>query len=78
MSLGHAGPDRHRFSLADRFQFGKFTIAEICALARRSKTLVYRDIAEGRLTVEKYGRSTRVAGPEARRYLGAGITQNAA
>lgn len=69
MSLEHARPDRRGFSLADQFEFGKFTIAEICELAQRSRTAIYADIAKGLLEVEKYGRSTRVAGPKAKRYL---------
>jgi hypothetical protein len=69
MSLESAKPDRRSFSLAERFEFGKFTIAEICELAQRSKASIYDDIAAGLLEVEKRGRSTRVAGPKAKRYL---------
>lgn len=69
MSLEHARADRRGFSLADRFEFGNFTIAEICELAQRSRTAVYADIAKGLLEVEKRGRSTRIAGPKAKRYL---------
>jgi hypothetical protein len=69
MPLEHARLDRRGFSLADRFEFGKFTIPEICELAQRSRTGVYADIANGLLEVEKHGRSTRISGPNAKRYL---------
>lgn len=77
MSLEHARPDRRGFSLAERFEFGKFTIAEICDLARKSRTAVYEDIAAGLLAVEKHGRSTRIAGPHAKRYLAINSTNAA-
>jgi hypothetical protein len=69
MSQEHARPDRRGFSLDERFEFGKFTVAEICELALRSRTAVYNDIAAGLLPIEKHGRATRIAGPHAKRYL---------
>lgn len=69
MSLEHARPDRHGISLADRLDHGKLTLAEVGALAQKGKTAIYQDIKDGKLLIEKHGRSTRVSGPIARLYI---------
>ena len=55
-------------TLADRLDYGFLTIDELCALKLCGKTQVYADIKAGALKVEKHGRSTRVAGPNAKAY----------
>lgn len=55
-------------SLAERLDSGFLTIEELCALKACGRTQVYADIKAGALTVEKFGRSTRIAGPVAKAY----------
>jgi hypothetical protein len=65
-------------SVADRFEFGEFTVKEACALKATGPTRLYADIAAGRLPVEKRGRSTRIRGPILKRYVpGVGLVDQA-
>jgi excisionase family DNA binding protein len=48
---------------------GLMTIAEFCDWGRISRTAVYREIWEGRLTALKRGRRTLIATSEAQRWL---------
>ncbi len=64
---------------ADRFEYGEFSLAEICQLKNVCLTRVYQDIASGRLPIVKRGRSTRVLGRDARNYVpGEGVNGEAA
>jgi hypothetical protein len=61
--------DKPKFTLAERFAHGLFTLDEVAALKKCSKRKLYIDAANGLLIVEKHGRSSRVTGPNARAYL---------
>lgn len=64
---------------ADRFEYGEFSLKEICQLKNVCLTRVYQDIASGRLPIVKRGRSTRVLGRDARAYVpGEGVGGEAA
>jgi hypothetical protein len=54
---------------ADRFEYGEFSLKEICQLKNVCLTRVYQDIAGGRLPIVKRGRSTRALGRDARAYV---------
>jgi hypothetical protein len=56
-------------TLEDRLVNGNLTVAEVCALARRSRTGFYEDVKAGRVTIRKAGRKTLVPGPVAKRYI---------
>jgi hypothetical protein len=58
---------RH-FSLEERFAYGNFTIAEVCELKQTCKSVIYDDVAKGRLPVERMRRGFRVPGPMLRHY----------
>lgn len=62
-------PNGSSVSLADRLDFGFVTIDELCALKACGRTQVYEDIKSGALDVVKHGRSTRVRGPVAKKYV---------
>lgn len=55
-------------TLADRLEHGFVTVEELCALKACGRTQVYEDIKAGALPVAKHGRSTRIAGPDAKAY----------
>lgn len=61
--------DTPKFSLEERFTCGAFTIEEVAALASLSPRKVRKDASAGLLRIEKFGRSARVRGPNARAYL---------
>lgn len=61
--------DKVEITLADRLTHGLVTLPEVAGLAGVSVRKINYDVAAGRLTVEKIGRSTRVRGPIARAYL---------
>ncbi|MDP3553094.1 hypothetical protein [Methylocystis sp.] len=64
---------------ADRFEYGEFSLKEICQLKNVCLTRVYQDIVSGRLPIVKRGRSTRVLGRVARNYVpGEGVNGEAA
>lgn len=48
---------------------GNLTIEEVCALATRSKTGFYEDLAAGLVAIRKVGRKSVVPGPIARAYI---------
>lgn len=56
-------------TIEDRFTGGFFSIGELVVLKHTSRTQVYADIKAGLLPVEKHGRSARIAGPVARKYI---------
>jgi excisionase family DNA binding protein len=47
------------------------TVNQVCALTKRSRSGIYKDIAAGRLHIVKLGRSTRIPRAELERYLAA-------
>jgi hypothetical protein len=55
-------------TIQDRLESGNLSVAEVCALANRSKTGFYADLKAGLVTIRKVGRKTVVYGPVARRY----------
>jgi hypothetical protein len=55
-------------TIQDRLEYGNLSIAEVCALANRSKTGFYADLKAGLVTIRKIGRESVVPGPAARRY----------
>jgi hypothetical protein len=57
------------FSLAERFEFGNFTIKETCALKRRSHSGFYEDRKRGLVETDKIGTKTIVRGPIAKAYI---------
>jgi hypothetical protein len=57
------------FSIAERFQFGSFSIAECKALAGVSHNKIYTDIKNGLLFTHKRGAATFVRGPDLAKYL---------
>ena len=56
-------------TLEDRLASGNLTVAEVCALAGRSRTGFYEDLKAGRVSIRKAGRKTLVPGPVAKRYI---------
>jgi ribosomal protein S14 len=56
-------------TLQERLASGNLTVAEVCALAGRSRTGFYEDLKAGRVSIRKAGRKTLVPGPVARRYI---------
>jgi len=52
-----------------RLAVGNLTIDEVCALATRSRTGFYEDLAAGLVAVRKIGRKSVVPGPIARAYI---------
>lgn len=56
-------------TLEDRLANGNLTVAEVCALAGRSRTGFYKVVKAGRVTIRKAGRKTLVSGPAAKRYI---------
>jgi hypothetical protein len=72
MSKATSQKKQPAFSLADRFAYGNFSIDEICELKKRGRTGFYEDLAAGLVTIEKDGRSSRVPGPSALKYITAG------
>ena len=57
------------FSLADRMEFGNFTIREVCELKNRSKPGFYEDLKSGLVAIKKIGAKSVVPGPVARAYI---------
>jgi len=58
------------YPIADRLIDGAYIdIEELCSLKKISKSVVYDDIKDGLLPVEKFGRLTRIAGPVAKAYV---------
>jgi hypothetical protein len=57
------------FTLAERFEFGNFTIREVRALKNISHTEFYTDIKRGFVRIEKRGARSIVRGPVAKRYI---------
>jgi hypothetical protein len=55
-------------TIQDRLEHGNLSIAEVCALANRSKTGFYADLKAGLVSIRKIGRKSVVPGPVARRY----------
>lgn len=60
------------FSFADRLAIGRFDIDEVTALSGISRSSLYRDIRDGKLTIIKDGRRTLVFGPTLQKYLAQG------
>lgn len=58
-----------RITIEDRLANGNFTVAEVCALAGRSRTGFYEDLKAGLVSVRKAGRKTLIPGPVAKRYI---------
>ncbi len=56
-------------TMEDRLANGNLTVAEVCALAGRSRTGFYEDLKAGLVTVRKAGRKTLIPGPVAKRYI---------
>ncbi len=56
-------------TLQDRLEHGNLTVAELLALAHRSKTAFYADVKAGVVKTRKRGRRTEIPGPSARRYI---------
>ncbi|QGM97711.1 hypothetical protein [Methylocystis parvus] len=61
--------DKPKITLADRLEHGLVTLPEVAGLAGVSVRKINYDVAAGLLPVEKFGRSTRVQGPNAKAYL---------
>jgi hypothetical protein len=57
------------FNLAERFEYGNFTIPEIRELKNRSHTGFYQDVQRGLVSIEKIGTKSIIRGPVARRYI---------
>jgi hypothetical protein len=57
-------------SLMVRFAAGFFRISELCELKQVSKSQFYLDASSGLVTIEKFGKLSRVPGWSAARYLG--------
>jgi hypothetical protein len=57
------------FTLAERFEFGNFTIREVRELKPRSHSGFYKDVRQGFVRIEKAGARSIVRGPIAKRYL---------
>ena len=57
-------------SLMVRFAAGFFRISELCELKQISKSQFYVDAASGLVTVEKFGKLSRVPWWSAAKYLG--------
>jgi hypothetical protein len=57
------------FTLAERFEFGNFSIPEICELKKKSRTGVYEDAKAGLVEFDKDGRKTIIRGRIAKRYI---------
>jgi hypothetical protein len=55
-------------TIQDRLEHGNLSVAEVCALANRSKTGFYADLKAGLVSIRKIGRKSLVPGPVARRY----------
>lgn len=62
-------PTSPPFTLAERFEFGNFTIAEVRSLKHRSHTGFYADLKKGLVSIEKLGTRSIIRGPVARRYI---------
>jgi hypothetical protein len=58
-----------KLSVADRLQCGWLSVDEVCALRRVSRTRFYEDVRAGLVTTQKHGRSTRISGPIAAKYI---------
>jgi excisionase family DNA binding protein len=65
-------PAASDITLAERLASGWFSVDEACSLRNCSRSIIYEDIREGRLAIEKHGRRTKIYGPELQRYLAAG------
>lgn len=63
-------------SLMARFTAGFFRISELCELKQISKSQFYLDASSGLVTIEKFGKLSRVPGWSAARYLGVKETIN--
>jgi hypothetical protein len=57
------------FSLADRMEYGNFTVREVCELKNRSKPGFYEDLKAGLVTIRKIGSKSVVPGPVAKAYI---------
>jgi hypothetical protein len=60
---------RPLFTLEERFRHGNFSIAEVCALKKRSHTGIYQDRNAGLVKIEKAGRKSIIQGPIAKQYI---------
>ena len=56
-------------TIQDRLENGNLTVAEVCALAGRSRTAFYKDLKAGLVSIRKAGRKTLIPGPIAKRYI---------
>jgi hypothetical protein len=57
------------FTLAERFEFGNFTIREVRELKNISHSGFYADMKRGLVKIEKWGARSIVRGPVAKRYI---------
>ncbi len=61
--------DNGSLTTLDRFQFGNFTIDEVCHLRCCSRSVFYEDLKAGLVSIRKAGRKSLVPGPIAKRYI---------
>ncbi|RTL90801.1 MAG: hypothetical protein EKK29_01370 [Hyphomicrobiales bacterium] len=71
---GKRGPEP--FSLAERLDFGSFSVREAQQLAGVSNTKFYNDVKAGLIEIIKRGRASAVPGPSLKKYMG--LTTDAA
>ena len=66
-----AAPNRapSRVTIEERLANGNLTVAEVCALAGRSRSSFYEDLKAGLVSIRKAGRKTLIPGPIAKRYI---------
>ncbi|HKN28979.1 MAG TPA: hypothetical protein VJY34_14260 [Roseiarcus sp.] len=57
------------FSLAERLEYGNFSVAEACLLKNRCKCGFYLDVKAGLVALEKIGKKSVIRGPVLQRYL---------
>jgi hypothetical protein len=58
------------FTIAERLDFGSFSVREAQQLAGVSNTKFYRDVKDGLVEIIKRGRASAVPGPSLKRYMG--------
>ncbi|RTL84719.1 MAG: hypothetical protein EKK29_13820 [Hyphomicrobiales bacterium] len=58
------------FSLADRLDYGSFSVREAQQLAGVSNTKFYKDVKAGLVQIIKRGSASSVPGPSLKRYMG--------
>jgi|GEM_PF-3382065 hypothetical protein len=56
-------------TLEERLAHGNISMSELRQLAGVSNTSLYADVRAGKLAYQKRGKSTRVPGPIAKRYI---------